>query len=899
MTNKIEILTLDVRIEYIKMIDLNFSNAIEKYRLDPKDFEIDKKREMAEGGYGIVSFQIQKSTKIKCAVKKTKECLRNNESAQRSFKREVEILATSHHPAIVPFIGFSIDDFGYGYIYLYEIENGSLESYLSNRSKGYRDPHFDDNKKFIISYGVALAMQYLHSLNRIHRDLKTANILIDNEFRPYVTDFGTAKEIDPSVPINQTLAETTPAIMAPEFLEDPSFYSNSLPIDVYAYGITLYRIWTEISPFCNLRTILKVYNEVISGGRPKIPNTLPEKWKKLITSCWAHNPLKRPSFKDIINIYESSDFLTDDTDKRMLKDYKNYIKHSHIEAQIESKRPSILHSSSFTESPVLAKMREEAKSGDHVSQYNYIVTQFEGEYGEPDYDEIIDFSIEYASRPSAFDKEHIRDTATIEYYAGVAYAIKENYKLAENMLKRAINHGNGDASFELAELMYYNLIKFKSTKEIEFYYKRGADAGNPDSLKKYAFLTYYGKLNDRPDRKRAIEYFKKGSDNGDAELMYLWAIRNEYGRDIPKNPDEAIRLIKLSAELGYSPAMVDYGIHALNGINIPKDEDLAFELFKRAAEENKYPEALLWYSVMLKRKNIAGEDYDSLTYLKRCINTKEVPDAWAVYGRLLVDEGKIDEALPNLNRAAQNGSIDAFLCLGELCEKDPSMGDAHFYFELASNHCHCLDTYGFFTPISYKVFHCNDCNIDICEGCAKHCHRDHDIKLSGEQSGLKCSCGKEGFSGHCTAEFVGECRGYQHLYQCATCCMKSDEEFICKSCAETCHKGHEVTDCGIQQNFCSCGMHRIPHNFRCHLLSFQKMERPYTKCSNESDADNKIRQRWFQCVTCGSCGSFDKGVCKACSSICHSGHIVLDLGVREQCCCCKQNKCSFTKKKDD
>lgn len=202
--------------------------------------------------------------------------------------------------------------------------------------------------------------------------------------------------------------------------------------------------------------------------------------------------------------------------------------------------------------------------------------------------------------------------------------------------------------------------------------------------------------------------------------------------------------------------------------------------------------------------------------------------------------------------------------------------------------CHCLDTFGFFTPIQYKVYHCVECNVDICEGCAKHCHADHRTQEDELRSGFKCECGKDGFKDKCSAEFIGETKCYHHLYQCQTCCMKSDQEYICKSCIEECHKGHQIADCGIVRDFCSCGTHKLPYKFKCHLLKFNDMNPPFSDCSG-----GKMKQRWYQCISCGLYASDEVGICKACALTCHKDHTLLDLGVREGQCYCANANCTF------
>lgn len=206
---------------------------------------------------------------------------------------------------------------------------------------------------------------------------------------------------------------------------------------------------------------------------------------------------------------------------------------------------------------------------------------------------------------------------------------------------------------------------------------------------------------------------------------------------------------------------------------------------------------------MCKNEDDSNNKDESLFYcLISSLNSNKNPESWPVHGRKFWQRGEIEDDLSNLYYGASNSSINALLCLGQMCEDDPNLGDSHFYFKLASNYCHCLDVCGFTSPIEYNVYHCDECNIDMCGGCAKHCHLNQKTTKIGLKSGFKCQCGKIGFEDKCTGEFVGETCCYQHLHQCETCC-NNDSEFICKSCAEKCHKDHKVFDCGVMRNFCS------------------------------------------------------------------------------------------------
>ncbi|OHS96284.1 hypothetical protein TRFO_37557 [Tritrichomonas foetus] len=854
-----------------------------KWEVNVNDFKDLKGRSQEKGGYGIVKFVIQKSTNRKCALKKTTGSLLETE-VKRSFTREVDLLSKCQHPAIVPFVGFCEKN-NIGHIYLELIENGSLFSCIKKSREGKKDPLWDKTHKFIISYGVCVAMEFLHSMNRIHRDLKPGNILIDSNYYPYVTDFGTSKEINKAIPINQTLSITTPAIMAPEFIENPELYSNSLPIDVYSYGVTLYELWTEIAPFAKYgNNPYKIINVIANGERPNIPDFLDEKWANLIQKCWGANPTSRPTFSKIKETLLQEEFIKDpEIDFKVFQSYKDLVTPDVKIDTVKAPPPTeVKHD--YEETPIVKKMKDEADSGKLEAQLDYAIALYKGTYGPTNINGALEYFKKVCSN-TKYTKETFHNIALGEYYAGLCYAELEEFKTALTLFKRAVSHGVADAAFTLAELIFDGKIEGKSPEELIMLYQKAADADNIKAINKFALITYYGTIS-RPNKQLALKYFQKGSDLGDPDMMYLWAIRNEYGRDVEKNIPEAMRLYKLSADLGCSASQLEYGLHLYNGIHVDQNHDLAMYYFELAANQEN-PEAQLYFSVMLQSTSLE----ESREYLEKARNGND-PNAWAICGKLFVDADMIDDAIPSLFYGMQHGSITGMLTLGNLCEKHPERGNAADFYEAAANHCHCLDESGFFTPIPYKVFHCKKCNKDICEGCAKHCHKGHSVTEKGVDCGFKCQCGADGFKGQCSGEFVGNEYCNQHLYQCITCCTKTDNEFICKACADKCHAGHNVIDCGRQRNFCSCGMFKLPYNFKCKILDYERVRRdPYICCSSQNHKNSSIKQRWLQCITCGVYGDPSLGLCEPCAYTCHRDHIVIDCGVKQGCCCC-YNQCA-------
>lgn len=64
---------------------------------------------------------------------------------------------------------------------------------------------------------------------------------------------------------------------------------------------------------------------------------------------------------------------------------------------------------------------------------------------------------------------------------------------------------------------------------------------------------------------------------------------------------------------------------------------------------------------------------------------------------------------------------------GCICEGNSKLGCPDTFYNMAACCCHCRDEIGFFSPIVRRMYRCEDCGIEMCEGCAKSCHKNHKI----------------------------------------------------------------------------------------------------------------------------------------------------------------------------
>ncbi|KAL3503759.1 hypothetical protein ACH5RR_038208 [Cinchona calisaya] len=261
--------------------------------------DLEELRELGSGTFGTVYHGKWRGTDV--AIKRIKKsCFIGRSSEQErltiEFWREAEILSKLHHPNVVAFYGVVQDGPGATLATVTEyMVDGSLRHVLLRK-----DRHLDRRKRLIIAMDAAFGMEYLHSKNIVHFDLKCDNLLVNlkDSSRPIckVGDFGLSK-IKRNTLVSGGVRGTLPW-MAPELLNGSS-NKVSEKVDVFSFGIVLWEILTGEEPYANMH-----YGAIIGGIvnntlRPIIPGFCDPEWRKLMEQCWAPNPVVRPSFTEI------------------------------------------------------------------------------------------------------------------------------------------------------------------------------------------------------------------------------------------------------------------------------------------------------------------------------------------------------------------------------------------------------------------------------------------------------------------------------------------------------------------------------------------------------------------------------------------------------------------------
>ncbi|XP_044495606.1 uncharacterized protein LOC123218297 isoform X3 [Mangifera indica] len=264
-----------------------------------KNEDLEELIELGSGTFGTVYHGKWRGTDV--AIKRIKKsCFTGRSSEQErltvEFWREAEILSKLHHPNVVAFYGVVQDGPGGTLATVAEfMVNGSLRHVLLSK-----DRQLDRRKRLIIAMDAAFGMEYLHSKNIVHFDLKCDNLLVNlkDPLRPIckVGDFGLSK-IKRNTLVTGGVRGTLPW-MAPELLNGSSS-KVSEKVDVFSFGIVLWEILTGEEPYANMH-----YGAIIGGIvnntlRPLVPSSCDYEWRLLMEQCWAPDPVARPSFTEI------------------------------------------------------------------------------------------------------------------------------------------------------------------------------------------------------------------------------------------------------------------------------------------------------------------------------------------------------------------------------------------------------------------------------------------------------------------------------------------------------------------------------------------------------------------------------------------------------------------------
>jgi len=260
----------------------------------------------AQGGFGDIwkGTWRRDSDDCKVAIKVLRSRTDDPEveaKMHKRLRRELNVWQRLNHENILPLLGI-VSDFGHYTAFVCPwLENGSVRRYL-------------DRCGCILSMmdclqllcEVAAGLSYLHSFSVIHGDLTGSNILIDDEGKACLCDFGLssiAAEFQGTSFLTSTIGGNV-RWAAPELyrvVENDSVPAITTHSDIYSYGSVVLEVLSGHVPYSYLLRDAQVIIEVHKGVKPRRPTTpmVTDQLWSFINTCWADEPNDRPNIAEV------------------------------------------------------------------------------------------------------------------------------------------------------------------------------------------------------------------------------------------------------------------------------------------------------------------------------------------------------------------------------------------------------------------------------------------------------------------------------------------------------------------------------------------------------------------------------------------------------------------------
>lgn len=261
---------------------------------------------IGQGSFGSVFLALHAVTGELMAVKQVEVPSNTNsnldkrkESMVAALKREIDLLRDLQHENIVQYLGSNSDDEHFN-IFLEYVPGGSVAAMLNSYGQ-LQEPLIRNFVRQILA-----GLSYLHGRDIIHRDIKGANVLVDNKGNIKISDFGISKRVEASAllqpaknggHIHRPSLQGSVFWMAPEVVKQTSYTRKA---DIWSLGCLIVEMFTGTHPFPNCSQLQAIFQIGNSSAKPTTPENASDEGQAFLKQTFEIDHEKRPSADELL-----------------------------------------------------------------------------------------------------------------------------------------------------------------------------------------------------------------------------------------------------------------------------------------------------------------------------------------------------------------------------------------------------------------------------------------------------------------------------------------------------------------------------------------------------------------------------------------------------------------------
>ncbi|KAI0256828.1 hypothetical protein BJV78DRAFT_1117616 [Lactifluus subvellereus] len=250
------------------------------------------------GSFGKVYLGMDATNGLLMAVKQVEVPTTASDERKKTMidalEREIELLKDLQHENIVQYLYSSADD-EYFNIFLEYVPGGSVAALLRNYG-AFEEPLVRNFVRQILE-----GLHYVHERGIVHRDIKGANVLVDNKGGIKISDFGISKKLEdnllPGNRLHRPSLQGSVYWMAPEVVKQVAYTKKA---DIWSVGCLIVEMLTGEHPWAQLNQMQAIFKIGSSSAKPPIPSDISADAQHFLDLCFEHDHEIRPSAGDLL-----------------------------------------------------------------------------------------------------------------------------------------------------------------------------------------------------------------------------------------------------------------------------------------------------------------------------------------------------------------------------------------------------------------------------------------------------------------------------------------------------------------------------------------------------------------------------------------------------------------------